>query len=165
MQQYGETEGPDKAEELILLGVYGTMRRGGFNYSLIEDCTHIGVGVANGLALYIDFQRPVARLLANYATVVELYLVPRARLALIDAYEGAASPRDPESTGVCDRRRLVIELHSLTPEGNKKYKSQSDLAAEVYIYRHRTSDRTRIRHGDFIRYLRECGELENDLPL
>jgi gamma-glutamylcyclotransferase (GGCT)/AIG2-like uncharacterized protein YtfP len=155
---YSEGEGSEARE---ILAVYGSAREGVFNHSLIDDCPKLGMGVVHGLMLYIDAQRPIARLDARYNTVVELYYVMPERLRLVDAYEGAAM--DP--SGICRRMKVTVSITSKTDEGGSILGSLVAIAW-CYIYHHKPSDRSRIAHGDYIRYLREMGTLEeDDLPL
>jgi gamma-glutamylcyclotransferase (GGCT)/AIG2-like uncharacterized protein YtfP len=147
----------------MLLAVYGNMRRKGFNHSLLEGEKYIGLGIVPGLSLYVDGRLPVARYRDGGRSItVEVYDVPLEKLRLLDILEGAVE--DENSPATFHREVVSIQLIREADDTGAEMELPTPryLAVHLYIYNFRPSDRSRVGHGDYIRYLREIGILPFD---
>lgn len=156
----------ENSESRVLLAVYGAMRKGAFNNSLLEGEEYLGIGQIAGAALYMDGQMPVVKEAGSGTSVVaDVYLIPESKLALADMVEGF-SQTSPDSS-VFTRRLTNVYVPGLSEKHSPLVKESGYSLAWVYFYSFQVGHGTeRIRGGDYLRYMRDTGRLpltEEDL--
>src|SRR5712691_2180403 len=125
-----------------LVFVYGTLREGGRLHSYMQTTKpYSGTVFARGTMFSLG-SFPGAHLdeSAEYPVFGEVYEVDKATLDKLDSLEGFY-PNQPEIS-MYVRRRITT------------YTANAD-EIEAWAYEYRGSARTPIRHGDWLRFLRE----------
>lgn len=142
-----------KFPHLTLVAVYGSMRRRGYNHSIIEETEFVGKGIIRGLKLYFDGPCAVAKVdtRGHGQIVVEVYRVPEHVLKIMDMMEGANT-----FIGATSNRRLVaVEIT------NEAEESATRLDVNVYIYNFFVGSQAMpVYKGDYIRHMVISGQLE-----
>jgi len=119
----------------MMVAVYGTLKRGCSNYSLLEHAEFIGVDKLSAITLYDLGPYPGAREEPSQGIDVEVFAVSVDQLELLDQLEGYFEPAP--KTGLYDRKQLLthyglawVYLYNPPVDGYRKISSGSWLAAQ-----------------------------------
>ncbi len=114
-----------------LVAVYGTLKRGGSNFHLLEQAEFIGVDQLKGIVLYDLGPYPGAREELSDGIDIEVYSVNPEQLALLDVLEEYLA--DTPEQGMYTRKLFTTRFG----------------AAWVYLYNRTVTSLPRINAGSW----------------
>jgi len=120
--------------------VYGTLRRGGAAEDKLRDSEHLGSATIRGRLYAIDWYPGVIEDAEAYEIIGDVFSVNEDTLAKLDEYEGMASG-DPHL------HEYIRKTCPVLCEGEK-------MLVDVWLYQAEVDESRRIKHGDWLKYLR-----------
>jgi len=125
-------------DQLALVFVYGTLRKGGSNHFRMEETEFVADGTVSGRLYAIDWYPGLILDPAGDPIIGEVYAVGTARLKALDEFEGVSANEFQNS----EYRR--VKTMFLPREGDP-------FEAWVWEWLGPVNEGTRIPHGDWLR--------------